>query len=95
VCFRVVDPLFLFDDDYRFERLEADPDLHVTRHTLRRFEPLVVRFLMNGKPRQGSSETTSLPNKSRTGDRKNPGQSLADRLYRFATKQPSEPRRIE
>jgi hypothetical protein len=34
--FRVVDPQFLFDQDYAFEALESDPDFHVTTDALRK-----------------------------------------------------------
>lgn len=47
--FRIVDPQFLFDQDYAFEALESDPDFHVTPAALRKFEPLVKRFLVIGK----------------------------------------------
>ena len=47
--FRIVDPQFLFDQDYAFEALESDPDFHVTPDALRIFEPLVKRFLIIGK----------------------------------------------
>jgi hypothetical protein len=50
--FRVVDPQFLFDEDYSSEPLETDPDLNVTRHALKEFDPLVVRFLANGQSHQ-------------------------------------------
>lgn len=46
--FRVVDPQSLFDDEFSFEALEADPDLMVTPRAVEKCERLVTRFLMNG-----------------------------------------------
>ena len=47
--FRVVDPHSLTEDRCSFELLEADKDFHVTREAIETFEPLVERFLVNGK----------------------------------------------
>jgi hypothetical protein len=47
--FRVVDPHSLTEDRCSFEPLEADKDFHVTREAIDTFEPLVERFLVNGK----------------------------------------------
>ncbi|MPZ78676.1 MAG: hypothetical protein GEU77_19420 [Deltaproteobacteria bacterium] len=63
--FRIVDPQFLFEQDYSFEALQSDPDFYVTAEALRRFEPLVKRFLINGKrsheePRDYSSTPTTI-----------------------------------
>lgn len=45
----ITNPQFVFDQDYAFEALESDPDFHVTPKALRKFEPLVKRFLIIGK----------------------------------------------
>jgi hypothetical protein len=47
--FRVVDTQLLTGNQCAFEPLEADKDFHVTREALEIFEPLVERFLVNGK----------------------------------------------
>jgi hypothetical protein len=60
--FRVVDPQFLFDQDYAFEALESDPDFHVTPEALRKFEPLVKRFLIIGK--RSHEEPRDYPSKN-------------------------------
>jgi len=46
--FRVVDPQSLFEDEFSFEDLKADPDLNVTERAMEKCERLVTRFLMNG-----------------------------------------------
>jgi len=43
------DPHSLTEDRCSFEPLEADKDFHVTREAIETFEPLVERFLVNGK----------------------------------------------
>ena len=52
----VVTPESLLDDGCNFESLVTDPDFHVTRTAVESFEPLVERFLVNGK-----SSANSLP----------------------------------
>lgn len=47
-CFKVVDPQSLFDNEFSFQALEADPDLNVTAHAAEKCERLVMRFLMKG-----------------------------------------------
>lgn len=47
--FRIVTPESLLDERCSFESLETDPDFHITRPALESFEPLVERFLVNGK----------------------------------------------
>jgi hypothetical protein len=47
--FRIVDLQALSNDRCAFHPLEADKDFHVTRDALETFEPLVERFLLNGK----------------------------------------------
>ena len=63
--FRIVDPQFLFDQDYAFEALESDPDFHVTPDALRKFEPLVKRFLIMSKrsreEQQGYASNDNFP----------------------------------
>ena len=54
--FRIVTPESLLDDGCNFESLDTDPDFHVTRTAVESFEPLVERFLVNGK-----SSANSLP----------------------------------
>ena len=57
--FRIVEPQSLTEDRCSFQPLEADEDFHVTREALEIFEPLVERFLFNGKanPNSFSAET--------------------------------------
>jgi hypothetical protein len=52
--FRIVDLQSLTDDRCAFQPLEADKDFHVTREALEIFEPLVERFLLNGKANSNS-----------------------------------------
>ena len=47
--FRIVTPKSLLDERCFFEPLKTDPDFDVTRIDLDSFEPLVERFLINGK----------------------------------------------
>jgi hypothetical protein len=47
--FRIVTPESLLDDGRNFESLDTDPDFHVSRTAMDTFEPLVERFLVNGK----------------------------------------------
>ena len=47
--FRVADPESLTEHHCAFKPLETDPDFHVTRAALEAFEPMVDRFLINGK----------------------------------------------
>ena len=41
--------ILVFDEHCSFGPLETDPDFHVTRAGLELFEPLIERFLVNGK----------------------------------------------
>jgi hypothetical protein len=59
--FRVVDPQSLIQNRCTFEPLEADEDFHVTRDALETFEPLVERFLVNGKAITRSTVVQSPP----------------------------------
>jgi hypothetical protein len=56
--FRIVTPESLGGDCCSFEPLDADPDFHVTRAALETFEPLVQRFLVNGKTSGNSLPAT-------------------------------------
>jgi hypothetical protein len=47
--FRVVDPQALTQERWAFAPLEAVEDFHVAHDALKTFEPLVERFLVNGK----------------------------------------------
>jgi len=46
--FRVVDPQSLFEGEFSFEALEADPDLMVTARAVEKCSRLISRFLVNG-----------------------------------------------
>jgi hypothetical protein len=52
--FRIVDATSLSKDRLLFQPLEADTDFNVTHEALEIFEPLVERFLFNGKPNANS-----------------------------------------
>ena len=60
--FRVIDPQVLFEDNYAFDALEDDTDFNVSLEALKKFVPLVKKFLMNGKA-PGQDFTAASPAK--------------------------------